>query len=319
MAGREDHAGRVYSVAQQNSAAAASLVAASWRRCMLTHRLAPDEARTPWHLSETEFRQVRERSELVVAEATEELDRLFTLVGRAGCCLLLTDDQGVALDRRGAPGDDKDFRTVGLWPGAIWSEASVGTNGIGTAIAEDRSVTIFRDQHFLAANTQLSCATAPIRDHRGRLAAALDVSTCREDADEMTLSILSQAVRDAAHRIEANLFHRAFPMARIVVVPAKAGGRPALLAVDRDDLVLGATRAARQLFKLDDAAIAAGLPAADVLRETGPDRASELQDADRAALRRALSRTGGNVSAAAELLGVSRATLHRKIKRLALN
>ncbi|MCZ4091982.1 helix-turn-helix domain-containing protein [Sinorhizobium psoraleae] len=313
-----DHTEHVYKIAHQSSAAASSPVAASWRRCMTLHGLAPEEARTPWRLAESEFRQARERSGVLIAEAAGELDRLFAVIGRAGCCLLLTDDKGVALERRGAVGDDADFRDVGLWSGTVWSEASVGTNGIGTAIADERAVVIQRDQHFLSRNIGLSCATAPIRDEAGRLAAAIDISTCRDDASEVTLSILSQAVRDAASRIEANLFRRAFAGARIVLVPADRAG-PALLAVDRDDLVLGATRAARQRLGLDDARIAAGVPASDLLQEDAPGEGGELPDAERAALRRVLSRANGNVSMAADLLGISRATLYRKMKRLSLN
>ncbi len=285
---------------------------------MTVHGLAPEEARTPWRLSDGELLEARERSGVLVAEAAGELDRLFAIIGKAGCCLLLTDEEGVALERRGSGGDDADFRGVGLWSGTVWSEASVGTNGIGTAIADGRPVVIHRDQHFLSRNIGLSCATAPIRDELGRLAAAIDISTCRDDASEMTLSILSQAVRDAAGRIEANLFRRAFAGARIVLVPVNRAG-PALLAVDRDDLVLGATRAARQWLDLDDRRIAAGVPASDLLEERASGEATELPDAERAALRRVLSRTNGNVSMAADLLGISRATLYRKMKRLSLN
>ncbi|HRM69567.1 MAG TPA: hypothetical protein PLO71_09080, partial [Thauera phenylacetica] len=52
---------------------------------------------------------------------------------------------------------------------------------------------------------------------------------------------------------------------------------PALLAVDRDDLVLGATRAARQVLGLDDRRIATGVAASDLLQE---DRAEDGRDLD---------------------------------------
>ncbi|AFL52372.1 transcriptional regulator of acetoin/glycerol metabolism [Sinorhizobium fredii] len=312
----KDHSEQVYRVANQSSAAVSSPVAASWRRCMTRHGLAPEEARLPWRLPEAELLQARERSGVLISEAGGELDRLFAIVGKAGCCLLLTDEKGIALERRGAAGDDADFRDIGLWSGTVWSEASVGTNGIGTAIADERPVVIQRDQHFLSRNIGLSCATAPVRDEAGRLAAALDVSTCRGDASEAIVSILAQAVRDAAARIEANLFRRAFAGARIVLVPVDRAG-PALLAVDRDDLVLGATRAARVSLGLDDRRIAAGVPASDLLQEDLRE-GGELPDAERAALRRVLSRNNGNVSMAADILGISRATLYRKMKRVSL-
>lgn len=313
------HSDRVYSVALQNSAAASSPIAASWRRCLDVHQLAPDEIRKPQVLDNAEFHQARERMEHLVVAGADEFDRLFQTVGRSGCCLILSDRNGVVLDRRGAAGDDADFRSLGLWQQTVWSEASVGTNGIGTALADERTVVIHRDQHFLSSNIALSCATAPIRDHLGRVAAALDISTCRHDVTDMTLTILSQAVRDVAGRIEANLFRMAFPTARIVMVPATGFSTAALLAVDADDLILGATRAARLALKIDDAVIAQGMPAADALREERSDGGSDLAEAERAALRRVLSRTNGNVSQAAQVLGISRATLHRKMKRLSVH
>ena len=58
------------------------------------------------------------------------------------------------------------------------------------------------------------------------------------------------------------------------------------------------------------------VPAADVLG--GPDAIEHLGDVQRSVLQRALLRAEGNVSAAAKALGVSRATLHRKLKRFDL-
>ena len=312
------HSDLVYATALQNSAAASSPIAASWRRCLNLHQLAPEEGRRPVLADEAVFRYARERMDHLVTACADEVDRLYQTVGRSGCCIVLSDRDGIVLDRRGAAGDDADFRELGLWQQNVWTEASVGTNGIGTALADERAVIIHRDQHFLSANIGLSCATAPIRDHMGRVAAALDISTCRTDVTDMTLSILSQAVRDVAARVEATLFRSAFPGARIIMVPTAHAATAALIAVDYDDLILGATKAARTALKLDDQRIAQGLPAADALLESRGDASSDLDDAERAALRRALSRTNGNVSQAAQILGISRATLHRKMKRYSL-
>ena len=286
---------------------------------MSMHQLAPEEERTPIRVTDREFREARERSARLIANAAEELDRLVLSIGKAGCCLLLTDRDGIALERRGSAGDDKEFHELGLWTGSVWTEASIGTNGIGTALADDRAVAIFRDQHFFCSNIRLSCTTAPIRDHRGELTAALDISTCRDDVSEMTLAILSQTVRDAAMRIELNLFRSAFAGARILMVPTEVGSMSALLAVDKNDIVIGATRAARLALKLDDGRIESGIPAADALHENRGVDAKYLHEAERAVLMRALLRADGNVSKAAASLGMSRATLHRKMAKFDLH
>jgi transcriptional regulator of acetoin/glycerol metabolism len=55
------------------------------------------------------------------------------------------------------------------------------------------------------------------------------------------------------------------------------------------------------------------------LHENRTGEGADLVEAERAALRRVLSRTNGNVSQAAGLLGISRATMHRKMKKLELH
>ena len=125
------------------------------------------------------------------------------------------------------------------------------------------------------------------------------------------------AVGEAAKRIESEYFRRAFPKARVVVAPTTDKLGPALLAIDADDLVVGATRAARAAFAVTSTAIAAGLPAEAVLGEERND-SEGFAAAERAVLRRALARADGNVSKTAAALGVSRATLHRKLRRLGM-
>ncbi len=162
--------------------------------------------------------------------------------------MLLADRDGVPRDRRGMAVDDPTFQDWGLWSGTLWSEAQEGTNGIGTCLAEDRSVTIHRNQHFLTRNTVLSGMTAPIHDPQGALVGALDVSSCRADLTESFAALIAKSVTDATRRIEAEAFLAADPPAGIAVVPdADRAVAGAMLAVNGDDLVVGANRTARQM------------------------------------------------------------------------
>ena len=90
-----------------------------------------------------------------------------------------------------------------------------------------------------------------------------------------------------------------------------------LLALDRDDLVIGATRAARRHLGLDEAQIGR-LPANDLFDLGRKADLGALDEAQRAEMARALARSGGNVSAAARDLGIGRATFYRKAKALGL-
>ena len=158
---------------------------------------------------------------------------------------------------------------------------------------------------------------APIFDHRGRLAAVLDVSTCRDDATEGIARLTAHAVADAARRIESDSFQAAFPDCRVVVAEGHGPGGAMLFAVDRDDLLVGATRKARRKLGLSDESFTTPSPLGDVME--GASGKSDLGDAERAEIRRALARAGGNASAAARDLGVSRATLYRRMARLGIS
>src|SRR6266496_2401384 len=307
--GKTHHAERIQSAISSNGAAKSALIA-SWQRSACLHKIDPARTNLPERLTDFEFGRARQEVEPLIQAAQPSLDRLQISVGGAGCCVLLADRNGVPIERRGAPGDDATFFDWGLWPGAIWSEDSEGTNGIGTCLVEQRALTIHRDQHFYARNALLSCTTAPLYDHEGRLVAALDVSSCKAGLIENFVNLIATAVIDAAARIEAECFRLAYPDARILVAPVPDKMGRALIAVDQDDLVVGATRAARQALGISQACLHKPLPAAEVMNMSRTVT-ENLAAAERGVLQRALARAEGNVTAAADALGMSRATLYR--------
>jgi transcriptional regulator of acetoin/glycerol metabolism len=310
------HAAHVEAAIVSGQAAKSALVA-SWRRSSQLHRLDPAGVRPPLRLSDVELGQARERTEPMLRAAASAMDRLYLAVGAAGCCVLLADRDGVPVDRRGAAADNTIFESWGLWTGAIWSEEHEGTNGIGTCLVEKRALTIDRDQHFFTRNTLLSCTAVPIYDRDARLAGVLDVSSCRADRTDAFANLIALAVGEAARRIEADMFRAGFAKARIVLTPATDSHCGGLLAIDADDLVIGASRSARLALGLAPDRPLQPIPAADLL--DGPEAVRDhLGDGERGVVQRALLRSQGNVSAAAKALGVSRATLHRKLKQFEL-
>lgn len=300
------------------SPAAVTRLAASWRRSMIHHGLDPAQTTTPLRLSDHELNQRRTRMRSLLSAAAPQLDHLFQLVCPTGCNVLLTDADGIVLEHRVGAGDAQAFRVFGLWQGTSWAEKHEGTNGIGTCLFEGRPVTIHREDHFYARNTRISCIDAPIWGPDGRIIGALDVSSARHDNSPQWNALIAAQVAQTARMIEADLFRAAFPKARIIVAPQMdRGENPLLLAVDRDDLMIGANRAARRAFGLEKEGRLRPLPAADLLAQDDADR--DLGQAGRRIVVSALMREKGNVSAAARVLGISRATLYRRIRHLGLD
>ncbi|NIZ60202.1 Fis family transcriptional regulator [Sedimentitalea sp. CY04] len=311
------HIEKVLEVANSTSAAALSRLAASWRRSAERHGLDPGEHRGPRRLEGTHLCERLGAFEKLMTVAAPRLDNLYSLVGQSGCAVLLTDDDGVVLDQRISAADTAVFEAWGLCVGADWSERHEGTNGIGTCLAEQRRVIIHRDEHFYARNTAMSCIDAPIYGAEGQIMAALDVSSARADQTEAFNRLIGAQVAQTARAIEEANFRAAFEKARIVVAESDDAEAATLLAVDDHDLIIGATREARRVFGFDPLGALAPRPANDVLgRADGP---TGFEKAERAAVIRALTRAGGNVSEAARQLGIGRATLYRRMKRLGLD
>jgi len=320
MSATDRHIDRVRSTVDSGSAAARSWLAASWRRSALAHGLDPAErSHGLLRVESGSLSTAREAAGVLLALAGPRLDQLQDMIGGSGCGVVLSDASGLLLDRRCATGDTTTFDEWGLCPGTDWSEGTQGTNGIGTCLAEGRHVTVHRDEHFLARNIAMSCIDAPVHGPDGRLVAALDVSSARSEQTAAFNRLIAAAVAQTAARIEAELFRAAHPGTRVIVLDPAATS-PALLAVDRDDLVMGATRAARRALDLPLAGGFAPCPAADLMArgEAAPVQPGGLEGAERAAMRRALARSGGNVSEAARALGIGRATFYRRMSRLGL-
>lgn len=311
------HSELVLGTIQSAQAAGVSAVAASWCRSALHHGLDPAKGGRADRLEQAAIARLREANGDFLAAAAPVLDRLFRAVSQSGCCVIVSDLNGVVLDARSLAGDVAMFGAFGLTPGATWSESAEGTNGIGTCLVEARPITILRHEHFASRNVGVSCMDAPIFDPEGRLVAALDVSTARADHGEVTAGLISALVQDAARGIERDYFCRRYSHARIVYAATEKPGRgSALLAVDRDDLVIGATRAARQEFQLGNKLGLDPRPLADVL---GTGMQASFEDSERAVLRQALARSGGKVAAAARLLGIGRATFYRRMERVGMD
>lgn len=310
----DQHAQLVREAISSDAAAGRSTLAASWCRSALHHGLDPAKGPAADRLDASRLALVRGAREDLIHHAGPVLDRVARTLVRSGRCILLTDAASLILEERMAEGDRDQFDRARLVAGECWSEAAEGTNGIGTCLADEKPVIIHRDQHFLSANVQVSCHGVPIYDAGGSLVGALDVSTNRYDHDRDTAALIMSVLVDAALELERLLFGAAYRDCRIVHLD-DAEGAGALVAVDRDDLVIGANRRARRRSALARVSAQDPVPVTDLF---GTPEEDPIAAAERRVLRQALARSHGNVAAAARLLGIGRATFYRRMTRAGL-
>jgi transcriptional regulator of acetoin/glycerol metabolism len=93
--------------------------------------------------------------------------------------LLLTDERGQVLVRR--PGNrvvEDLLDSIQLAPGFLYSEESVGTNAIGTAITQRTEAVVHGPDHFAEALIEVACSAMTVRDpNSGRVLGTVDL-TC---------------------------------------------------------------------------------------------------------------------------------------------
>jgi PAS domain S-box-containing protein len=108
----------------------------------------------------------------------------------------VTDPSGLTLFL-GGPDWLKDLAAgMNLVEGARCSETVNGTNGVGTALAEDRPVQVFAFEHFSHHHHEWVCSGAPIHDPvSGRLVGIIDLTSPWKIAHPRSLALVTAAAR----------------------------------------------------------------------------------------------------------------------------
>lgn len=300
-----NHVARVLSVANHVADVdAESRIAASWRRCLINHKLDPARQGPPQTLTESEIRHVAEPMEETIRLLTPELDDLARVLRDAGYCVNLADANATMLFSR-LPGeaDARMFMDWKIYTGSNFAETFEGTNGLGTCLAEQKPILVHRDEHFRAQWHMFSCAVAPLFDQAGRLAGAVNITSCREDLERAAHQLALAVTMEATRRMEGAIFRDYFRDAWIATVPGDGGS--GLLAYDDDRRIVGACRSARALLGLTDGLIASGIDLSRYIKLDHPRHADEIVE-----LRRADGRPLGQSHVAPPLRARS-ATLRR--------
>ena len=150
--------------------------------------------------------QALDENRFLFQHAAPVMETLYAQIVNTHSVVLLTSADGLVLHSLGDPDFLAKASRVALVPGVEWSEKSKGTNAIGTALHEKRSLMVEGNQHFMDINHSLSCSCAPIVDPHGRVIGALDVTGDQRNAHQHTLAL----VRMSGQMIENHMFAETF-------------------------------------------------------------------------------------------------------------
>jgi signal transduction histidine kinase len=140
------------------------------------------------------------------------LDQVADELEGTGVGLLLTDARGQVVDRRAA---DTGILTrldhIELAPGFLYGENLIGTNAIGTAIAQQAPSVVTGTEHFADALTSMACAATPVTDGAGEMIGVIDLTCAAEDFNPLLLPFAKRAAREIGHRLREGAGPRRLP------------------------------------------------------------------------------------------------------------
>ncbi|MBI6567637.1 sigma-54-dependent Fis family transcriptional regulator [Pseudomonas synxantha] len=230
-----------------------ALIFDSWRRSMEQYHLDPGSLQGPRILTEPLLKECRERAELFMRIAGEEVGQLHHRVRHADYCVMLTDAQGQTLDHRVDTAIRSDCRKAGLYLGTCWSEAEEGTCGVATVLTSKAAVTVHKRDHFRAAFIGLTCSAAPIFDPQGNLLGVMDASALKSPDDRRSQHLVRQMVAQSAQAIENAFFMhsaREHWVLQAHGTPGYVDSQPdLLLAWDQDGRLQALNSKARQALR----------------------------------------------------------------------
>jgi transcriptional regulator of acetoin/glycerol metabolism len=222
---------------------------ASWQRSQ-AHGLQTDQPLPLDPLNRTDLASRLESNARLLTFSQPVIENLLRQIGSRDATVLLTDDQGLILSANGDAGFLDRAAKVALSPGTAWSEAEMGTNAIGTALATGDIIAVRGDEHFLERNRFLTCVAIPILAPTGGIAGILDISP---DANA-NLSHSNALLRTTAELIEHRLVESmddGFLRVRFHNRPELLGSPLEAIAVfDEAGRVMAVNRNARNLLRL---------------------------------------------------------------------
>lgn len=326
-------------------------IARSWQRCLAAGQ-RPTQRVTFQPVGAQQLRQTQERHHDLLRAARPVLEQLTRAITGMRYFAMLTDARGTVIEVQGAQGHgDPRARAIGR-VGVDLSEACVGTTAIGAALSELQPVWLHQGEHFFDDNQGYSCAGAPLFGPEGECIGMLDLTgvDVPERPELRHLVARSAHAMEDALLLQcphALLLRLNWPGA---VLGHEGDG---LLALDAEGFVVGTNGMARQLLpqplqapgsrlhcdellalpwgQLFDAARRGGatplaLPVWSGLRLAAlpclparaaplrlPTGAAPLRAAEAALIRQAVQDARGNVAEAARTLGISRATVYRRL------
>lgn len=228
------------------SNAVREIVAASWKRSQ-EYQIPVERSGAPLAAEVELVQRYSEHAELVSA-ARPALEQARLLLAEASSMIILTDPSGVIIQTAGDPRTTDLGRIVHLEQGGHWSEADIGTNAIGTAIAALQPVQVHGVEHFCSEVQRWTCAATPIRHPTdGELLGILDISGAASTFNPQSLAFAVAVGRQIESMLAHSIKDDHERLLRYCVMKRSHWRTEEIVAIDRRGMIVCDTSATLQV------------------------------------------------------------------------
>ncbi|MCX5780039.1 MAG: sigma-54-dependent Fis family transcriptional regulator [Firmicutes bacterium] len=162
----------------------------SWQRCYESG-VDPQDGTCYHLLNQTELNDLLNKRKYLIEIARPFMLNLYEFVKGSG----LADERGFIMEAFGDEDTLDEAKTINFVKGADWTEKSVGTNAIGTAIVLKKPLQTVGAEHYCRKHHVWTCSASPIFDKNGQMIGVLDMSGPLKWVHKHTLGMVVAAVQ----------------------------------------------------------------------------------------------------------------------------
>lgn len=238
------------------------VVARSWQRSRGVDPAAPKKECLPDSIMQSK----RSRNASLISLTKPIMDDLSYMAG-PDHLVLLCDAEGYVLEAV----------SQGITPPAGFhcTEEQIGTNAIGIALVEGKSVEVKGYEHYSASYHTYSCAAVPIHDCNGQIVAVIDITNPQGDLPANVMKMLELGVKLIENQLlfkdeqlRLNEINKSFSFLMDFL-------QDGVLVVDAGGIIVNANKAALTLLGLKDNESLNGQSLANLLPQN-PDLVDQL-------------------------------------------
>ncbi|MFB9217889.1 sigma-54-dependent Fis family transcriptional regulator [Vibrio sinaloensis] len=162
--------------------------------------------------------------------------------------LILTDSEGVILNSWGQERFREKLTSIALSSGSCWQERLKGTNAIGTALHEQRAVSVIGDEHYIRHHRFISCSASPLLSHDGKVLGVLDITSEQHHHDAMVQLLVQNMVQAIENDLLSSMPGGALRIDFALDESVLSSGWQGILIVNEQGKVVGHNQLASQMI-----------------------------------------------------------------------